>query len=282
MKLRLLSALALACFAALPGCVGAEGAVGEDQQSIVRGDVDEGDLQVMALVVTRWDGETVYCSSVLYAPRTLATAAHCLRRAKRVLAYWGNDLLGDFSQLEGPDQPNWRRGTDWRVHPRYDRRTRDADIAVVHLDTDVPVKPLALHEARVPRSSIGAAVQIVGYGAAAVDSDTGTEPKGHFVKRTGFSTYEGSPSWGHPASRHRDWKHRQYRQRRHLMELDGSAPNAGACLGDDGGPALMKIDGEIKVVGINTWQSSFCDSYSYYVRVSDYMWFLSSNALPSK
>src|SRR6185295_13878927 len=64
--------------------------LGESSQAIVRGEVEDGRPQVVALLVSRLDGGQAICSGTLFAPRAILTAAHCLDQAAGVLMYFGN------------------------------------------------------------------------------------------------------------------------------------------------------------------------------------------------
>lgn len=266
------------------GCAAEAGSDGEfdvSQDGIVRGAPDLGHPQVMALMIPRFDGETAYCSATLYADRTLVTAAHCLRDAGDVLAYWGDDFWGDFEQLFEAEPNNWRFATSWEVHPGYDATTSNADIAVVQLDRPLPFPPLRLALRELGPRDLGATLEIVGWGAAGTDAETGTVPEDALVKRSGEVAYRGSPpAQPLPPNPHPGLG--DARIRRQLMQLDGRAPLANSCFGDSGGPALRGAGDSQTIVGVSSWTGDFCEDFSYYVRVHDFLPFLTTRALRTR
>jgi hypothetical protein len=257
--------------------------LGSASQAIVRGEIEDGVPQVMALLVARLDGGQALCSGTLFAPRAILTAGHCLDQAASVLAYFGNDFDADFPQLFDPTVPpnNWRLGVEWSQHPRFDLTTMDSDVAVVHVDRDLPFAPLPLSFEEVGPRRIGERVEILGYGAEASDETNAGGP-GAFIKRSGSTVFEGTPPrFPLPPNPHPGLTHRRIRHQ--LMQLDGSAPRANACFGDSGGPALMGVEKghqhhpkhhqhhqkkkQQQVVGVFSWTGDFCEDFSYYVRL---------------
>ncbi|HKO93184.1 MAG TPA: S1 family peptidase [Polyangiaceae bacterium] len=251
--------------------------LGTESQAIVRGEIEDGVPQVMALLVARLDGGQALCSGTLFAPRAILTAGHCLDQAASVLAYFGNDFDADFPQLFDPSVPpeNWRFGVEWRQHPRFDLATMDSDVAVVHVDRDLPFAPLPLSFDEVGPRRIGDRVEILGYGAEESDESNAGGP-GAFIKRSGQTVFEGTPRrFPLPPNPHPGLTNRRIRNQ--LMQLDGSSPHANACFGDSGGPALMRTEdghghrrghhGQQKVVGVFSWTGDFCEDFSYYVRL---------------
>lgn len=272
-------ALMTPVFAGCGAEAASDGASEANRGAIVRGTPDAGHLQVMALMIPRFDGETAYCSATLYADRTLVTAAHCLRDAGDVLAYWGDDFWGDFEQLFEADPNNWRFATSWEVHPAYDAATLNADIAVVQLDRSLPFPPLKLSLQELTPRNLGEEFEIVGWGAAATDAETGTTPEDALVKRSGVVEYRGSPAADPvPPNPHPGLS--DPRIRRQLMELDGTAPFANSCFGDSGGPVLRGSSDAQTIAGVSSWTGDFCEEFSYYVRVHDYLSFLTSRSRP--
>ncbi|HET9955354.1 MAG TPA: S1 family peptidase [Polyangiaceae bacterium] len=269
----------------LAACSGApemtsEEASDSSQENIVRGTVDAGHPQVMALLVPRADGSQEFCTATLYARRTLLTAAHCLVGAELVLAYHGNDFMNAFDQL-GQDPKtwtNWAQAVDWKIHPKWDPKTWSADIAVVHIDRDPPFPPLPLATKEIGKSYVGSMAQLVGYGGLASEADNAT-PIDAFIKRFGTTKYQGTPAASPlPPNPHPGLGIRAIREQ--LMQFDGKAPYVNACFGDSGGPALMSFAGKYQVVGVATWTGDYCRDFSYYTRVFDFAPFLTEQALP--
>lgn len=278
MSVRFLAiSLSLSFFA---GC----GALPEDVEStqttedaVVRGTEDDGHQQVMALMIPNLDGTETLCTGTLYAKRTLVTAAHCLQNAAVVLAYHGNDYWTDFEQLFGDPAAwtNWSMATDFHLHPQWNPATLNADIAVVHLDRDMPFRPLPLDVLNLGRTQLGKNLEIVGYGGtASPDNQTAVDP---YVKRSGFTKNVGSPAAAPlPPNPHPGLGDKKIRAQ--LLKLDGSAPRANACFGDSGGPALGRFLNHQYVVGVGSWVGDNCEEFSYYVRVHDFLPFLIQQA----
>ncbi|MEO8181908.1 MAG: S1 family peptidase [Deltaproteobacteria bacterium] len=252
-----------------------DGSAGDDvaelSQPIVRGELEDGIPQVMLLLVARDDGGQALCSGTLFAARAILTAGHCLDHAADVLAYFGNDFGGDFPQLFDPTVPpeNFRFGVEWRQHPRFDLATLDSDVAVVHVDRDLPFQPLPLSFQPVGDRRMGDRVLIAGYGAEQSDETNAGGP-GSFIKRSGETVFQGTPPRRPlPPNPHPGLTDRRIRNQ--LMQLDGSAPHSNACFGDSGGPALMRVHdrkhGAKEVVGVCSWTGDFCEDFSYYVRL---------------
>ena len=219
----------------------------------------------MLLLVAREDGAQAFCTGTLFAPRAILTAAHCLEQAADVLAYFGNDLENDFAQLFEPEPPNWRFGVEFRQHPRFDLATLDSDVAVVHVDRELPFPALPLSFEPLGDRRIGDRVRIAGYGAEESDETNAGGP-GVGVKRSGKSVFEGTPRrFPLPPNPHPGLTQRRIREQ--LMQIDGSPPHSNACFGDSGGPALMRVHHRERVVGVFSWTGDFCEDFAYYVRL---------------
>lgn len=264
----------------LAGCsMGTEpdASVDTADQDIVRGDTDNGHLAVMALEIPRLDGTDTLCTGTLYAPHTIVTAAHCLENAAAVFAYFGNNFNVDLGQLA--DDPatwkNFRLAVDWQAHPSWDRTTLNADIAIIHIDRDVPFAPIKLDPYEVGASQLNKPADIVGYGATGVDA-TGA-PVNAYLKRHGLTTYQGSPK-ASPLPPHPHPGLSNPSIRAQLMQFAGSGRNANACFGDSGGPALMPVSGDQRIVGVASWTGDNCEKFSYYVRVQTFLSFLQKAA----
>lgn len=252
--------------------------VGVAEESIVRGEVDDGHAQVMALMIPNLDGSETLCTGTLYAKRTIVTAAHCLTNAAIVFAYHGNDFFGDFEQLffEPSGWTNWALGTEWKLHPKWDPATLNADIATIYLDRDPPFKPMPIALHNISNRYEGDMVEIVGYGGIGSDDNASTIDS--YTKRSGFSTFQGSPmKTPLPPNPHPGLGIKKVRDQ--LMELSGADPLANPCFGDSGGPALMEFFGKQHIVGVGSWTGDFCEEFSYYVRVHDFLPFLVKQAL---
>ncbi|MFO7179867.1 MAG: trypsin-like serine protease [Pseudomonadota bacterium] len=258
------------------GCstdVGTPELVDTEAETIVRGKTDDKHAAVMLLDVLTLDGGERFCSATLYEARTLVTAAHCLEDAGLVLAYFGNDFFGDFEQLfEEP--ANWidfRLAEHWEAHPKWNPATLNADIAIVRLDRDVPMRPIPLANRNIGKPYEGDRMTVVGYGAAGLDEEG--FPVDALVKRRGTMVYRGNPpAKPLPPNSHPGLHDKKIRDQ--LMHLDGAAPSSNACAGDSGGPVLVTIKGEEQIAGVISWGDDDCNAYTYAVRVHDFHPFL--------
>src|SRR5207237_813773 len=95
------------------------------------------------------------CSGGYFAPRVVATAAHCLTTIAdgQLFIYYGDNFEADFPQLSHPDglhppapgQPSvWAKADSFEIHPSYVPDQHFPDIGVVYLDRKLPFDPLPL------------------------------------------------------------------------------------------------------------------------------------------
>lgn len=287
---------AAACSAEVDG-----DALGQSSDAIVRGTTENGRNYVVALRITHnltdQNGDPLvgFCSGVLYAPRTVLTAAHCVKvldanyqeigHAVDIKVYFGNNYEQDLAAL-GPDlqippPPTASRfvnADSWDTHPAWNSTTLYADLAAVYLDrqprlppnnTIVDGLPLQRSRQNVP----GQSITILGYGASVSLDSQGNEVEGAYVKRRGTSPFVGTPVINPlPPDPHPGILNTTVRNS--LFQLNGNAPNSNSCAGDSGGPAVRNISGQDYVIGISTWGGNFCESFSYYTRIDPFLSFL--------
>jgi hypothetical protein len=329
MKLRTTKRRAtLAAAALLAGCAGAdetgwnpEGGDGDETtqelelgqlgEAIVRGQTENGRNYVMNLRIAYQSvslpsgvQNVGFCSSVLFAPRVLLTAAHCINpirnagtadefvdSAVSVVAYVGNNFAADLAAL-GPDPlaavpaapaaSRFMRADSWETHPSWDVETLFPDLAVVYLDRQprIPpntiVDPLPVGRTRLGAATVGQLMTIVGYGASRSLNAEGTLLEGTGVKRRGTSPFVGTPITNPlPPDPHPGILLPSVRNG--LMQLNGKAPNANSCSGDSGGPAIRNVSGQDYVFGISSWGGNFCESFSYYTRLDPFLPFVDAS-----
>lgn len=231
-----ISALALSACAATGGPDGEDDTDGRRGNPIVNGQ-ETNDYPGTGMLL---QGNFSFCTGTLVAPRTVITAAHCVD---------GQDPKG-FTFGFGPsqDQVEAQVGVVSAVqHPQWDSQNLVNDVAVLTLDQDAPVAPVAMNPS-MDQSWIGKKVTLVGYGVTDGPSQTGGGTKRMVtvtvdkVEATtlGYTTTNGET----------------------------------ACNGDSGGPAYLEEGGQLLVAGITSYGDQGCKQYGVYTRVDAYLDFI--------
>ncbi|HYP99654.1 MAG TPA: trypsin-like serine protease [Polyangiaceae bacterium] len=293
---------------------GNDTAVGSTSEEIVRGTTENGRNYVMYLrigyqSVTSGHQTMGNCSAVLYAPRTLLTAAHCIRpirnagtpnqfvdNVSRMLVYIGNNYDADLQALTtagggdpfngvpaAPAASKWMKADSWEAHPSYDATgTLYPDLALVYLDREprLPTTPtptkidaLPIGRTRLGQSAVGLPFTVVGYGANIAFSEDIQQNAGAGLKRSGLSPFVGTPVTN-PLPPHPHPGLGNPTVVAGLLQLNGTAPNANGCAGDSGSPTIRSFNGQEQVWGISSWTGDFCEKFSYYTRLDAHLPFL--------
>jgi trypsin len=309
--------LGIACLVFAAGCSGGEGAgeqTTETESAIVRGTTENGRNYVMDLRFTYNSVNTQTgvhltgnCSGVLYAPRTVLTAAHCINPVRNagtanqftdsvssVLVYIGNNYAADLQALTtagggdpasgvtaAPAASRWMKADSWETHPSWDPTgTLYADLALVYVDREprlppnnTKVDPLPIGRTRLGASAVGLQFTTVGYGANVAFSADIQQNAGSGIKRTGLAPFVGAPVTN-PLPPHPHPGVLNPTVAASLFQLNGNAPNANGCAGDSGGPAIRNFDGQERVWGIASWTGDFCENFQYMTRLDSFLPFL--------
>lgn len=213
---------------------------GRTAASIVGGTIDTGDEAVVAIGVRRVDcGDhlAVHCTGTLVGPRLVLAAAHCVsdpRLGTNLEVMFGSDVASSGSRFV--------RVTQVVRHPDYRGDGDDADLAVLVLEREAPVAPVALGDQPLD-GTVGASVRIAGFGVTGPsDGATGT-------KRSGTSTVAEV-------------------QDRVFRTVPGPSLT---CQGDSGGPLFAPVGTAERLVGVTSRGDPGCSSYGINVRVDRFL-----------
>jgi hypothetical protein len=291
MRKSMLVVTGVVCGLLLSACSAGDESLERREEAIVRATSAGGRNEVVLLYALVHNGKdntisTRTCSGAYFAPRVVATAAHCLdadpaksESVLQVLTYYGDDFATDFAQLSqvngayrvpSPGQPSTFAAVDsFELHPQWNRSQIHPDLAVVYLDRKLPFDPLPLGRFPLDSSWLNREVTISGWGYnVATGPTTGT---GGRVQRTGRTRLLGSPTAAdyHPEDPNPGMLVPSVRSR--VIKTDGRAPYSNACFGDSGGPLLVTQNGQTYIAGIEYFGGLYCEQYSLYTRLDSFL-----------
>lgn len=213
-----------------------------------------------------------FCGGALLNPYTVVTAAHCVSdEQRRVSAASNIEILFGSSLQAAPG--SGVMVTHVQVHPDYDPKSMDNDIAVLTLASPIgtgTITPLSPQEAGALVA--GTPVRAAGWGRTSVSQET--YPDGAKVATltvlpdamcgddgeytlngidfTGFSADDAHASTMICAG-----------------GVDGNGSIIDTCVGDSGGPLVMGSGADARLVGIVSWGDECASNYpGVYTRVS--------------
>jgi hypothetical protein len=277
MKSRRCVLVVCASLSLLVGC-GADvpNAPDDSGDGIVRGKAEKKLPQVVAIRVNRFNGGWELCSGTYFAPRVVVTAAHCVRGDAipgQTFVYYGNDYLTDVASLPtipAPGQPSvWARVETTAANPSYAASLNYPDLAIMHLDRELPFDPIPL--LRSPVTCDDKKATIAGWGGSKALTADISQVEGAGIKRSAKVKILGSPT---DADFHPDDPNQGILDptiQPNLIKTDGMAPSANTCAGDSGGPLLIERNGKTYLGGVGFWTGLYCEDYAIFTRIDPFL-----------
>lgn len=239
------------------GCGQTDPEIGEASEAIIGGAPDPGDSPIMLLVSYPADHSFFdTCTASLISPTVLLTAAHCVDPLTHPGYGYGIFPDYDASAYSSANTliPKLLPVKEVHEHPDYNRDPPfKADIGVVILEQPMNREPLVINRDPLDMTIVGQPARLVGYGQTkygeynairhAVDSTVADLPGDDTVKV------------GDPERR--------------------------TCVGDSGGPALVEMNGETRIIGADSYTDfAGCLDAAYFRRTDMYLPFLDQYAPP--
>lgn len=189
------------------------------------------------------------CSGCLIKPDTILTTAHCKYRVGGVVG------MGFFNLLDPNEKQRQQRTIrEIRIHPQYDSKYLNNDIAILKLDSPFTlnnfVNIICLPDANWDLQNTQ--MTVIGWGS--VDGGNTPRSSSPILKEANVSQYNSAD-----------------------QIFGAGTPNAVSCFGDSGGPIVINVENKFYVVGLTSFGSEVCKSPAYYTRVGYYLSWINEN-----
>lgn len=219
--------------------------LGTETSAIVGGQ-DTTDQPAVIMSVAHQPGSMLatICTGVVISPHVVLTAAHCVSPAN----VGANAIFNLFEKenLNLASSADLLPVASVDFDPQYDAKnfSNGYDLGVVVSPNVLTPAPLPLNRKGLTKSLIGQAATLIGYGERGADLANTAG-----IKREVQSQLDG------------------YDDKFGRFGMEGAT----ACEGDSGGPALMTLDGVLKIVGVVSFGDPTCTQSVAYSRVDAYL-----------
>ncbi|MCM2355034.1 MAG: S1 family peptidase [Pseudobdellovibrio sp.] len=212
------------------------------------------DAKTTAMIISteKNTGESFVCTATPITNRTLITAAHCLDRASKVTAIFYVDLLCSSGFKFSRDAV---RAVDFKWHPDYDPNVMNSgnpDIGLVHLSADI--KPgYPVYEINLAPENLNSDLFLYGYGVTGSNNSDSTVLRKVRLARNEYGFELSSIVIANNGVR-------------------------GICLGDSGGPGLVRANNELQIATVNSFgfgpRNDVCGGRSSLILIHPFMPFI--------